>query len=145
MGIGSRIKEARENIGLTQKELGKIIGVTSSAITNYENETSHPKEPILYALINALHVDANFLFQDCVNNIPASFSFSERKIIEKYRTLDEYGKEVVALVLDAERRRVNDQQDVIEFVARNGQRGRVNHVDNLDDLLPPADTDPTHI
>ncbi len=43
MGIGYRIKEARENLGFTQTELGKLIGVTGSAITNYENETSHPK------------------------------------------------------------------------------------------------------
>ena len=59
MGIGKRIKEARERAGLTQEELGALVGVTGSAITNYEKGTSHPKEPVLYALINALHVDAN--------------------------------------------------------------------------------------
>lgn len=64
MGIGKRVKEARERLGLTQKELGEIIGVTASAVTNYENGTSHPKEPVMYALIDALKVDANFLFQD---------------------------------------------------------------------------------
>ena len=47
MGIGSRIKEARERLGLTQVELGRIVGVTGSSITNYENNTSHPKEAIL--------------------------------------------------------------------------------------------------
>ena len=44
-----------------------MIGVTGSAITNYEKETSHPKEPIMYALIDALNVEPNFLFQDCVH------------------------------------------------------------------------------
>ena len=67
MGIGYRIKEAREIQGLTQIELGRLVGVTGSAITNYENETSHPKEPVMYKLIEALKVDANYLFQDCVN------------------------------------------------------------------------------
>ena len=43
MGIGRRIREARELAGLTQKELARKIGVTSSAIANYENDTSHPK------------------------------------------------------------------------------------------------------
>ena len=66
MGIGRRIKEARENAGLTQEELGKLVGVTGSAITNYEKETSHPKESVMYSLIEALGVDANYLFQDCV-------------------------------------------------------------------------------
>lgn len=64
MGIGKRIKESRELLGYTQKELGALVGVTASAITNYENETSHPKEAIMYKLISALRVDANYLFQD---------------------------------------------------------------------------------
>ena len=71
MGIGRRIKEARENAGLTQEELGKLVGVTGSAITNYEKEVSHPKEPVMYALINALQVEPNWLFQDVVNIPPA--------------------------------------------------------------------------
>ena len=41
MGIGYRIKEARERLGLTQTELGQKVGVTGSAITNYEKDTSH--------------------------------------------------------------------------------------------------------
>ena len=61
MGIGKRLREAREKAGFTQEELGKMIGVTGSAITNYEKETSHPKEPIM------LNVEPNFLFQDCVH------------------------------------------------------------------------------
>ena len=69
MGIGKRIKEARDAKHWTQKELAEQIGVTPSAITNYENETSHPKEEILYRLINKLSVDANFLFQDYISTI----------------------------------------------------------------------------
>jgi len=64
MGIGIRIKQAREAIGLTQKQLAQQLGITPSAVTNYENEVSHPKEPILYKLLDTLKVDANFLFQD---------------------------------------------------------------------------------
>ena len=70
---------------------------------------------------------------------------SEENLLEKYRNLDGYGKEVVDLVLDAEHRRVSEQQDTVEFAARSGQRGKVRRVDNLDDLLPPADEDPSHI
>ncbi len=67
MGIGRRLKEAREKAGFTQEELGRMVGVTGSSITNYEKETSHPKEPVMYALIDALKVEPNFLFQDCVH------------------------------------------------------------------------------
>lgn len=67
MGIGKRLKEARERAGLTQEELGRLVGVSGSAITNYEKETSHPREKIMYALFDALDVEPNYLFQDCVN------------------------------------------------------------------------------
>ncbi len=83
MGIGRRLKEAREKAGLTQEELGRMIGVTGSAITNYEKETSHPKEPVMYALIDALDVEPNFLFQDCVN-LPAKDINSETEPAQNF-------------------------------------------------------------
>ena len=83
MGIGKRIKEARENLGLTQSELAYLVGVTGSAITNYEKETSHPKETVMYRLFEALEFDR----------------------IKKYRRLDNYGKRIVDLLLDEEYRR----------------------------------------
>lgn len=104
MGIGKRIKEARENKGMTQAELGKKVGTTGSSITNYEKETSHPKEEILYRLIEALNVDANFLFQDVVH-IPSeqnNVTLSEYKHLEKYRKLDCHGKEMVDFTLEKE-------------------------------------------
>ena len=102
MGIGKRIKEARENLGLTQNELGELIGVTGSAITNYEKETSHPKETVMYKLIETLHVDANYLFQDVVNikKNTDSISLSEIALIKKYRSLDEKAKDIIDTLLD---------------------------------------------
>ena len=108
MGIGKRIKEARENLGLTQTELGELIGVTGSAITNYEKETSHPKESIMYKLFDALNVDANYLFQDVVN-IPKKVNdvtLSEFEHIKKYRILDSYGRDLVDMVLNKETERM---------------------------------------
>nr|WP_296486223.1 S24 family peptidase [uncultured Acetatifactor sp.] len=113
MGIGYRIKEAREIQGLTQIELGKLVGVTGSAITNYENETSHPKEPVMYKLIEALKVDANYLFQDCVK-LPKEandVTLAEYDHIKKYRALDSHGQETVNIVLDRETARVKSLQE----------------------------------
>lgn len=107
MGIGKRIKEARENLGLTQSELAALVGVTGSAITNYEKETSHPKESVMYKLFEALKVDANYLFQDVANisGNTNTVTISEFNHIEKYRTLDNYGKRIVDLLLEEEYRR----------------------------------------
>lgn len=111
MGIGKRIKEARERAGLTQEELGKLIGVTGSAITNYEKETSHPKEPIMYALINALKVDANFLFQDCIKTKAPLYSSEAMRIAKDYDNLDEYGKSAIRGLMEIELARCTASQE----------------------------------
>ena len=104
MGIGKRIKEARNALNMTQEELAKIIGVTKRAVANYENETSHPKEPVMYKMFDALQVDANYLFQDVVN-IPSKVNdvtFAEYDHIKKYRNLDDPGRVHVDTVLQWE-------------------------------------------
>ena len=107
MGIGKRIREARQKAGLTQKELSKLVGVTPSAITNYENEVSHPKEPVLYTLMQVLGVDANFFFQDEVAPTAGDIlSSAEAEHMRKYRALSNGGKKVVDTVLEREYERM---------------------------------------
>jgi len=112
MGVGKRIREARIALGMTQRELAGRIGVSPGAVGNYEAETNHPKEPVMYALLNVLGVDANYLFQDAMKaaqedgNRRFDVSFDERMHIEKYRRLDDRGRESVGLLLEQERLRV---------------------------------------
>lgn len=99
MGIGKRIREARTGLGLTQAKLAELVGTTKGAIGNYENGTSHPKEPILLKLIETLKVDANFLFQDSVslpkmaNKNMKNISLEEQVkeiILERYSSMKEF-------------------------------------------------------
>lgn len=64
MSVGSRIKQARKALSLTQEELASAIGVTKGAIANYENEVSVPKMDLLIKLMQTLEVDANYIYQD---------------------------------------------------------------------------------
>lgn len=108
MGIGARIKEARINCGLTQDELSRLVGVTKGAIANYENDISHPKENVLYALIDALAVDANYLFQDCVQIKKApSLSDEALRVAEAFDSLDAHGKTVIKVVAAEEAKRMS--------------------------------------
>jgi repressor LexA len=104
MSVGSRIKELRENEGLSRNELAELLNVTVGAISNYENEVSSPKEPILFKIMDVLNCDANYLFQDAVKmqSMKNSVSIDEMKHIEKYRSLDPIGKETVTYILDKE-------------------------------------------
>ena len=91
MGIGRRLKEARTAKGLTQEELAKLVNVTKGAIANYENEVSHPKEPVMYALISALQIEPNFLFQDVVE-IKNAPSTEDGALTDLYLQLNNEGR-----------------------------------------------------
>lgn len=119
MSIGDRIKEAREHKNLSRSELAEKANVTMSAISNYENSISSPKEPVLLKLMDILDIDANFLFQDMVEKKPSVLTPSESTMIDKYRKLDTLSKELVDIVIDKElERSTNDytlNDNVVDF------------------------------
>lgn len=105
MSIGSRIKERRTELHITQEQLADQIGVTKGAIANYENEVSTPKISLMYKLLDALDCDANYLHQDNMNESTFDSSSTPEefnKLIRKYRQLDERGKALVETILESE-------------------------------------------
>ena len=103
MSIGTRIKELRTGMNLTQEELAKSINVTKGAIANYEKEVSIPKPEIMYKLFSALNCDANYLYQDDIKNLKQdTYSLVEKKLVSDYRKLDDHSKEVVQVVIRKE-------------------------------------------
>lgn len=64
MSFASRLRQAREQAGLTQQDLAKKLGVTKSAVGNYENGVSSPKWDVLIKIFDVLQVTPNFLYQD---------------------------------------------------------------------------------
>lgn len=129
MGIGLRIREAREKLGLTQKELGRRIGVTPSAVANYENGISHPKKPVLYRLLKVLEVDANYLYQD-ISAARAPLSPAERAHLDRYRALDRYGRDLVDTVLLKEHARAAGATLTLPFFQDKVSAGLGNFVGN---------------
>ena len=103
LAVGARIKEMRIARGLSQRSLAEMINVTKGAIGNYENGTSSPRDTILIALMKALDIDANFLFQDVVPIKPSmSLTPPETALIKKYRALDGRGRRAVDAAADNE-------------------------------------------
>lgn len=61
MALNENIRIARENKNLTQLELGKLIGVSNTVISNWEKGINKPDADMLCKICYALDVDANFL------------------------------------------------------------------------------------
>lgn len=142
MSLNDRIKQARLNAGLTQEQLGERIGVAKTTVAGYE-KNREPDAATLGALMDALKVDANFLFQDEMRELETDdLTVPEIKHIKKYRTLDEYGKAAVDSILNIEYKRCAEQADsprpMVMAAARNGAVSQIEeiHPDELPDNAP---------
>lgn len=119
MSIGQRIKERRNDIGITRDELGKLIGVSGSAVANYENDISVPKTEVFYKLFDALKCDANFLYQDFINGIyDYDMTLAEQRFFKSLRALDSYGKDALSAIMQAETDRVKAQNTQLKSPTR---------------------------
>ena len=58
---GSRLREVRKARGLTQENLGDLIGVGKSAICCYEKETRNPTLEAVIEMIHVFGVSADYL------------------------------------------------------------------------------------
>lgn len=60
--VGKRIRYFRKKKGLTQKELGELIGKTHNTVSNYETGTISPEQDALFAISRALDCTLDDLF-----------------------------------------------------------------------------------
>lgn len=104
MSFGSRLKEKREALGITQPQLAKMLNVSKGAIGNWETDINSPRATLLYDLFDILHCDANYLFQDETKDLYKDEATPDEfeKIIKKYRALDAHGREMVDFTLEKE-------------------------------------------
>lgn len=61
MEFGQRLKELRKNAGLSQKQLGQLLGVTKSVISFYELQDRSPSPLVLIKLSGIFHVTTDYL------------------------------------------------------------------------------------
>lgn len=105
--LGERIRFAREQKGLLQSELAKLINVKSSGvISNWEKDLNKPDAEKIVRLCSALDISASYLL-DYYGKPDIEFSNSEISHIKKYRDLDDHGRKVVDFILDEEYGRRN--------------------------------------
>lgn len=65
MKFAEKVKKARREAGLSQKEFADAIGVSLRTVTNYETKNMYPKKREMYAKIaGVLHVDTNYLLTE---------------------------------------------------------------------------------
>lgn len=77
MTIGARIKTIRESQNMTQKQLSKLVHVSSSFISRIENGSSMPSIDLICSIAHALKVPPQDVLRDFFE-YPEGASTAER-------------------------------------------------------------------
>lgn len=101
MSFGERLRERREQLNMSRRELAEALGVSVSAIGNYETGISAPKEEVLLHLFDSLQVDPNTLYRDHFQGGKSVLNHDERELLDRYRSLSAVGRDTVRSVMNA--------------------------------------------
>lgn len=92
MSLGQRIKDLREELNLTQEDLGKILNVSKPTVSRYEANTNEPNTDTLKKLAEFYDVSVDYLLGRTDMRNPYSSNSSKKKnkslgqIISEYRS-----------------------------------------------------------
>ena len=148
MSFGTQLKARREALGLSRGALAERLGVSASAIGNYETGVSFPKEDVLLRLFDALRAEPNTLFYGSYRTSSLDLTPAERELIEKCRSLSPLGRRTVRDVADAlcgyrdeltEERGERSEPRLIPFYSSPAAAGYAAPVPDEDFTYIPAD------
>jgi len=94
-----KLRFTREEAGLNQTELGRLIGVTQRSITDYETGRAIPHRKNLQKLAQALHVTVEYLTNDEVDD-PQTGRVREDRLNAAYELFGSKGKKEMAELLE---------------------------------------------
>lgn len=115
-----KLKEMKRQSGKTSKEIAEITGIPKSTIDKlFAGQT---KEPFLSSVRSIVHC-LGYTLDDLTEEPNIETTIKDKKILNKYYSLDSYGKEAVDKILDIEYRRCeslrNDNLILTTIVARS--------------------------
>lgn len=130
--IGNRIQKFRKEKGLTQEELAEKLGVSSQAVSKWENDASCPDIGLLPQLCRVLGITADELLNgksETVTLVPAA----QRK------SLDELIMRIRVNSNDGDRVRVNLPMSLVKVGLELGMVTMPSTGGNADQLLQRVD------
>ena len=96
--ICERIRFYRERMGMEQKMLAKIIGITGNAISNWENGRARPDVNLLPAICDALNITLYDLFS--LKDPTIQYTARQQMLIDEFSRLSEGHKVTVERMID---------------------------------------------
>lgn len=123
--VGERIKEARQEKGLSQEELARIIGSTKSAISRYESGKRKPNLEQLKDIARALNADIVYLISGQTS------AEVERGILIQAEAEAKYHAKVRFTEAEIWKTRVNE---IGKYMAKLSDEGQIEAVKRVKEL-----------
>jgi len=102
-GFAGRLKKLRNEKGLSQAELGDLIGLHSNHVSRYERGESKPTAKSLKAIAEVLKVSTDYLYDG--DEKGATFAnLKDKELLEMFtdvENLSESKKEAIKIVIKA--------------------------------------------
>lgn len=107
--ICRNITKYRKLAGLNQKEFAAKLGAAPSRVSSWETGANSTDIDTLFKICEILNVSINDMCE-IYPDANIMLSYLEQELINKYRSLDPYGKETASYILDRECERVSSLQ-----------------------------------
>ncbi len=117
--IGDRIKAARKEAGMTQKELGAALGISFQAVAQWENNLRNPKVETVLKIAKVLNVNPQRLLlqtghSELYRDVEAVTTIELEQLLElHFAKLNRKGKETAV-------QRIKELTMIPEYCENNG-------------------------
>jgi transcriptional regulator with XRE-family HTH domain len=105
MSLGEQIKKARQEKGITQRQLAEMIGAKHTSISGWEHGDHKPDADTIELICGALDVSPGYL----LGTADYTITGREELLIECFRDSDHHTQEVVKRLLGYYER-LNDKE-----------------------------------
>jgi len=100
--IGSRIKQRRRSLGLSQEKLAENLGVSYQQVQRYENGTNLLSTDKLQVVADFLAVPVGYLFLEDDRAVKIEVKYESReeaKLLRLYRNIDNRYKTCITTII----------------------------------------------
>lgn len=104
--FGERLRAEREKQGYSQKQFAEALGITPTRLNYWEKDKREPDVLNIKKILSILKIDSDYLLG--IDRSDNNFTEEERKIIKKYRLLDQRGQQAVEDTLNRELKYILD-------------------------------------
>ena len=102
----TQLKQGRLNKGLKQSDVTKLTGIKNTTLSNYENGITEPDIDTFLLLCELYHLNYATILAEAyglkISGTDFNIKPSEMECIEKYRNLDDFGRETVDMIIERE-------------------------------------------